>query len=112
MARIGDFPFHVKYEAFKRQGGVCAFCGIKLIPPLGMPPPGKGPYLEKAEAHHFIPLLHGGIAKLDNCVYLCEAHHKYIGHGMATLGIDKQGGSSKTYVKLPKKHLPYWNGKK
>lgn len=112
MSRIGDFPFHVKHKAFERQGGLCAFCGIKLIPPRGMPPPEKGPYLEKAAAHHLKPIIHGGSSLPNNCVYLCDAHHKFIGHGMAPLGIDKQGGSSRTWVKLVKEDFPYWNGKK
>jgi len=47
---------------------------------------------------------------LKNCVYLCYGCHK-LAHGMAPFGIDEQGGSSKTWVKLRPSDFPYWYGK-
>jgi len=108
MARPGDFPFSVKMEAYNRQGGKCAFCGIQLMPPrFGTAPP-KGQFF--GEAHHLQPLAHGGQPTVDNCVYLCYGDHKLLGHGMAPFGIDKQGGSSQTWVQLKggKRDFPFW----
>jgi predicted restriction endonuclease len=110
MARIGDFPFHVKTEAYERQGGMCAFCGVRLAPPSSGERLPRGVYA--GEAHHLRPLLHGGSPDADNCVYLCYAHHKLIGHGMAPYGIDNQGGSSRTWIHVSRKDLPYWEAKR
>ena len=94
--REGDFPFHIKKAAFERQGGVCAFCGVPLYVASLSTVSAKNAYA--GEAHHLRPLLHGGTPTFDNCVYLCYAHHKLLGHGMAAFGIDKQGGDSRTWV--------------
>jgi predicted restriction endonuclease len=106
MAREGDFPSQVKIEAYHRQGGVCAMCGVPLFPPRSTMPSPRGAY--SGEAHHLRPLHHGGKPTLDNCVYLCYGDHKLVGHGMAPFGIDKQGGSSQTWVKLSKGDFLYW----
>jgi len=79
----------------------CAFCGVPLRTPWS-----SGDY--EAHAHHLQPLLHGGEASVDNCVYLCRAHHLFLGHGMAPLGIDPQGGSSDTWVQLEPEDFPFW----
>jgi predicted restriction endonuclease len=101
MARKGDFSKKTKKEAIRRQGGVCAFCGVTLNTPWS-----EGEY--RGYAHHFRPLKHGGSDQLENCVYLCWGHHQLIGHGMAPFGIDKQGGSSDTWVQMEKEDFEYW----
>jgi hypothetical protein len=101
MARKGDFSNDVKEKAIKRQGGVCAFCGV----PLKTPWTPQGAY--PGNAHHLQPDLHDGEALLDNCVYLCRVHHLLF-HGMAPEGIDKQGGSSRTWVRLSRSAFPFW----
>ena len=105
--RPGDFPYSIKFLAYERQGGRCAFCGVKLMPPQAGGSLGRGKYF--GEAHHLKPLKHGGRSDIDNCVYLCYADHKLHGHGMAPFGIDKQGGSSSTWVKLKADDFAYWN---
>jgi len=60
-------------------------------------------------AHHVRPLLHNGSDGLDNCVYLCWGHHQLIGHGMAPFGIDRQGGSSHTWVQLNPDDFEFWS---
>lgn len=103
MAREEDFSRKTKWAAIERQGGVCAFCGVTLETPWS-----EGEY--RGYAHHLRPIRHGGTAELDNCVYLCWGHHLYIGHGMAPFGIDKQCGSSSTWVQVEKDDFEYWNG--
>ena len=110
MSRPGDFPPGIRLAAYDRQGGVCAFCGVELMPPGQGATATKGRHF--GEAHHLRPLLHGGKAVEDNCVYLCYAHHKLMGHGMAPLGIDKQGGSSRDWVDLAPRDFPFWKNKK
>lgn len=102
MARKGDFTRKTKRAAIHRQAGLCAFCGVTLKTPWT-----KGEY--RGYAHHLQPLKHGGSADLDNCVYLCWGHHQFIGHGMAPFGIDKQGGSSDTWVQLDPDDFPHWS---
>jgi predicted restriction endonuclease len=101
MARKGDFSSKTKQAAIKRQGGVCAFCGVALKTPWS-----DGAY--QGDAHHLKPLIHGGSDSLDNCVYLCWGHHQLIGHGMAPFGIDKQGGTTDTWVQLSRDDFDYW----
>ena len=110
MARPGDFDHLTKVRAYYRQEGVCAMCGNWITPPQPNPSTYRGAF--QGEAHHLRPLHHGGHATLDNCVYLCYACHKLVGHGMAPYGIDKQGGSSQTWVKLTQSDFAFWNGKK
>lgn len=101
MSREGDFSSKTKHQAIKRQNGVCAFCGVSL----------KTPWTEgdfQGNAHHLQPLLHGGDARLDNCVYLCWGHHLFLGHGMSPYGIDEQGGSSDTWVLLDRDEFEFW----
>jgi len=104
-----EFPYSVKVAAYNRQGGVCAFCGVKLMPPWPTSPPPKGGYF--GEAHHLRPDLHDGTPCEDNCVYLCYGDHKLMGHGMAPYGIAKQDGSPRTWVQLSKRDFPFWNKK-
>jgi predicted restriction endonuclease len=102
MGRKGDFSEKTKQATIERQGGVCAFCGVTL----------KTPWSEGEHegcAHHLRPLVHGGSDSLDNCVYLCWGHHQLIGHGMAPFGIDKQGGSSDSWVQLSPDDFEFWN---
>jgi predicted restriction endonuclease len=99
--RINEFDQETKKAAFERQGEVCAFCGISIGTPW-QPGPVTG------QAHHLRPILHGGDASLNNCVYLCHYDHKVIGHGMAPKGIDSQGGSSRHRVFLYPDDFPYW----
>ncbi len=106
MSRIGDFPYPVKKAAYERQGGVCAFCGAKLMPPWPSSEPPK--HAHSGEAHHLRPLHHGGTPTADNCVYLCYGDHKLMGHGMAPFDIDKQGGDSRTWVRLSTADFPFW----
>jgi len=101
MSRLGDFSPQIKKAAIERQGGICGFCGIALATPWT-----EGEY--RGYAHHLRPLLHGGKASLENCIYLCEGHHMLLGHGMAPFGIDKQGGSSRTWVQLSQDDFPFW----
>ena len=101
MPREGEFTARTKKAAIERQSGVCAFCGVELATPWS-----DGEYA--GHAHHLRPLVHGGGPDLDNCVYLCQAHHLFLGHGMAPLGIDPQGGSSDTWVQLDREDFPYW----
>jgi predicted HNH restriction endonuclease len=101
MGRERDFTNRVKKAAITRQGGFCAFCGVTLQTPWT-----EGKY--SGAAHHLRPILHGGTDGLDNCVYLCPAHHFLIGHGMAPLGIDKQGGSADSWVQLKREDFEYW----
>lgn len=108
MNRTGDFPYPVKKAAYERQGGVCAFCGVKVTPPSSSSAPPRNAY--SGEAHHLRPLDHGGTPTLDNCVYLCYGHHKLF-HGMAPFGIDKQGGSSRTWVHVTRTDFPFWKKK-
>lgn len=100
--RKGDFKNKTKAKAIRRQAGKCAFCGIPIQTPWS-----EGDFM--GHAHHLQPLAHGGSDDIVNCVYLCEAHHKFVGHGMSTLGIDKQGGSSDTWVQLGQEDFMYWN---
>ena len=101
MGRSGDFSTKVQRAAIERQGGVCAFCGVTLSTRWT-----EGDY--RGYAHHLRPLRHAGTASLDNCVYLCWGHHLLIGHGMAPFGIDKQGGSSRTWAQMSPDDFPYW----
>jgi predicted restriction endonuclease len=103
MSRHNDFTIPIKKSAIRRQKGKCAFCGVTLKTPWT-----KGKY--EGCAHHLKPLRHGGKSTLSNCVYLCWGHHQYLGHGMAPFGIDKQGGSSSTWVQLGKEEFEYWDG--
>jgi predicted restriction endonuclease len=103
MARVNDFDDSTQKAAALRQKGRCAFCGTVIKTPWT-------PGLHIGHAHHLKPILHGGTATLDNCVYLCEGDHKLMGHGMAPSGIDKQGGSSRTMVAFSKSDFKYWNG--
>lgn len=110
MQRPGDFSYKTIKEAYLRQGGVCAYCGMKIIPPW---PHSMDPNNWYAgNAHHLRPLHWGGNTGLDNCVYLCEVHHQFLGHGMAPLGIDNQGGSSKAWIMLSRSDFKYWEKKK
>jgi predicted restriction endonuclease len=102
MSRMDDFTRPTKKAAIERQQGKCAFCGVPINTQWS-----EGDY--PGHAHHLKPLIHGGRSNLENCVYLCEAHHKFLGHGMAPLDIDKQGGSSDTWVQLERDDFPYWN---
>jgi len=102
MSREGDFSKKTKKAAVVRQGGVCAFCGIKIKTPWT-----EGEY--QGNAHHLRPLTHGGLDNIDNCVYLCWDHHQLIGHGMAPYGIDKQGGGSNTWVQMEPEDFEFWN---
>ena len=104
--RKEDFPQSVKEAAFARQAGLCGACGVKIFPPRPGAPRSPGMY--PGEAHHLKPVKHGGDGSIDNCIYLCYAHHKLLGHGMAPFGIDKQGGSSRHRVLLTKGAFPYW----
>ena len=62
MTRPGDFPFLIKMQAYNRQGGRCASCGVKLIgAPIWDDTP-QGQFF--GEAHHLRPLAHGGQAAL------------------------------------------------
>ena len=99
--RKGDFKKRTKAEAIKRQAGKCAYCGIPIHTPWS-----EGDFI--GHAHHLKPIIHRGSDHITNCVYLCEAHHKLLGHGMSTLGIDKQGGSSDTWVQLDQEDFMYW----
>ena len=101
MSRDGDFSKSVKKEAMERQKGVCAFCGVTLDTPWT-----KGDYA--GYAHHLKPLSHGGTDQLENCAYLCWGHHLLIGHGMAPFGIDKQGGTSNTWVQMEIEDFEFW----
>ena len=101
MSRAGDFPRSVKRQALERQGGLCAFCGVSLSTPWS-----SGDYT--GYAHHLRPLRHGGGPEVENCVYLCWGHHLLLGHGMAPFGVDKQGGSSRTWVQLSPEDFRYW----
>lgn len=99
--RANEFENEVKKAALRRQGGVCAFCGVEITTPFS-----KGDF--PGEAHHLKPILHNGKGTLENCVYLCWAHHQHIGHGKAVFGIEKPGGSSSTWVQLSKDSFPFW----
>lgn len=103
MNRSGEFPEVTKRRAIERQDGLCAFCGIPVETPWS-----EGEV--RGEAHHLRPVSHGGTSQLENCVYLCWPHHLYLGHGMAPLGIDSQGGSSKAWVQLAAREFAYWSG--
>jgi predicted restriction endonuclease len=103
MVREGDFSRQTKRAAIERQKGLCAFCGLGLETPWS-----NGEY--RGYAHHLRPLHHGGSDTLANCVYLCWAHHQLIGHGMAPIGIDKQGGSSRTWIQMSRRDFAFWQG--
>jgi HNH endonuclease len=108
-----NFTDSIKKAIIERQGGLCAMCGapIATLTTTG---------LFQGEAHHIIPDSHGGLPSFENCVYLCRGDHMLIGHGCATFGIDKQGGSTKHMVSIlesrngkkqrPETVFPYWNG--
>lgn len=102
--RQNEFSNRTKKATIERQGGVCAFCGVLIKTPYS-----QGHY--PGEAHHLRPILHEGDDTVDNCVYLCWGDHRHLGHGMAPFGIDKQGGSSSTWVKLPKSAFGFWEKK-
>ena len=102
MAREGDFTNKTKKDAVKRQGGLCAFCGVFLQTPWSL-----GEFV--GNAHHLKPLKHGGDDSLENCVYLCLGDHQLLGHGMAPYGIDNQGGSTSTWVQLEQDDFQFWN---
>lgn len=100
--RQNEFSDQTKKSAVKRQRGRCGFCGIAV----------RTPYSSGAvigHLHHLKPILHGGSAEVDNAVYLCESHHLLLGHGIAALGVDAQGGSFRTRVVLSKRDFPYWS---
>jgi len=40
----------------------------------------------------------------------CGGHHCLIGHGMAPLGIDRQGGGSDAWVMLEPDDFEFWDG--
>lgn len=103
MDRLNEFEDCVRKAAVLRQKGRCGFCGVGIKTPWTL-----GVHI--GNAHHLRPILHGGTAALDNCVYLCEGDHKMIGHGMAPFGIDKQGGTSRTMIALSKQDFKFWNG--
>ncbi len=105
MSRIGDFLIKSKRSAINRQNGVCAFCGVSLNTPFT-----KGNY--QGYAHHLQPIRHGGKDNINNCVYLCWGHHQLLGHGMSPYGIDNQGGSSNTWVRLNSIDFMYWHNNK
>ena len=111
MARPGDFDYLTKVRAYYRQDGVCRDVR-KLDHSATAESLDAGPRAFPGEAHHLRPLHHGGHATSENCVYLCYACHKLVGHGTATDGIDKQGGSSQTWVKRTQSDFAFWNGKK
>jgi len=96
-----DFSDETKKAAIERQGGVCAWCGEEISTDWS-----DGPY--DGVAHHLKPGIHGGRNDLDNCVYVCRAHHMHPCHGMAPYGIDPQGGSSDTWVRLSRSDFQYW----
>ena len=103
MSRPNEFTDLTKRAAVARQRGRCAFCGALITTPWT-----RG--LVPGDAHHLKPVIHGGNADVENCVYLCYGDHKLMGHGMASYGIDRQGGSSRTMVMLSKRDFRYWNG--
>src|SRR5260370_1815521 len=105
MTRPNEFPKSVKMEAWTKQGGVCAFYGTRVRPPA----PAQGaPGARRGDAHHLRPASRGGPPTIDNCVYLCWAHHLLLGHGMAPYGIDRQGGDSHTWAHLRRIDFPHW----
>jgi predicted restriction endonuclease len=103
VSRPNEFSETTKQAAIQRQKGRCAFCGIRLTTQWTLGP-------VQGEAHHLKPILYGGTSDLDNCVYLCWAEHKLLGHGMAPFGIDKQGGSSRTMIMMSRRDFRFWNG--
>ena len=116
--REHEFPTSVKEKAFKRQKGVCAYCGITLDPPSFISPsevqrqtPER---LVAAYAHHVRPDSHGGSGLERNCVYLCRVCHAYIGHGALPRELREtapsQGGDYRTWVTLRLEDLPYAYG--
>jgi len=76
MGQRGDKEFSSKTikEAFARQAGYCASCGIR-IPKLGNAGAKDHYFGERAEAHHVRPVLAGGTAQVENCVILCRTCH-------------------------------------
>lgn len=102
--REREFSDRTKEAAIKRQDGVCAFCGVPIRTKWSW-----GPY--EGQAHHFRPILHDGDDTLENCVYLCRDHHWYLGHGVLPQGLDKQGGSFRTRIMIPKAQFAYINGR-
>jgi hypothetical protein len=100
--RRGDFPSATKRSAIRRQGGLCAWCGVRLQTPWST---GEFPGC----AHHLRPLKHGGGPELDNCVYLCWGDHLLMGHGMAPFGIDSQGGGSNAWVQIAPSDFEFWS---
>ncbi|MEN6426755.1 MAG: HNH endonuclease [Phycisphaerales bacterium] len=117
--REHEFPTSVKEKAFKRQGGVCAYCGIQLDPPsfIHDEEAERAPHrkLVTGNAHHVKPDSHGGSALEGNCVYLCRNCHAYLGHGALPKRLKgvapHQGGDYKTWVKLRLRDLRYAYGR-
>ncbi|MCK4644035.1 HNH endonuclease [bacterium] len=101
MKKSRGFSKKTKHLAILRQGGVCAFCGVSLVTSWT-----NGEY--QGYAHHLKPIRHKGNNNLNNCVYLCWGHHLLLGHGMAPFGIDRQGGNSKTWIKLSRNDFSFW----
>ncbi len=55
-------------RAMEHRDGHCAF-------------PGCGVNVRRCRAHHVQHWEHGGLTNLDNCVLLCETHHRSVHEG-------------------------------
>jgi 5-methylcytosine-specific restriction endonuclease McrA len=73
-------------QAYHRQNGKCAICGIKL----------DGSY----EGHHILMQKHGGPDSVDNCAVLHERCHRE----------DAHGGNTRNDIKLDRYEYRYING--
>jgi HNH endonuclease len=69
-----EFSRTTMQEAFARQGGYCASCGIRIWK-MGREGAMWHKFGESAEAHHVRPVLAGGTAHVENCVVVCRACH-------------------------------------
>jgi len=106
MAHEQDFTYHVKEQAYKRQGGLCAYCGSRLSISKDFNMHSRG---VQGEAHHLIPKIHNGKKAVWNCIYLCNTCHRVIGHGTGSkkYGIDSHGGSTSSWIRMKVSDFPY-----
>jgi hypothetical protein len=76
MGTRGDKEFSRETikEAFVRQNGYCASCGVRIWK-MGKDGAMWHKFGEPAEAHHVRPVSANGTAEVKNCVILCRSCH-------------------------------------
>ena len=72
-SRVGRCASYAQQRALHKRSGACQYPGCTAAREL--------------EAHHLIPVEHGGTTELDNLILLCPRHHKLLhDHRIRTSG--------------------------